>query len=123
MKLTKEDLLKEAKKYKTFKEILTKNRKLYYKLHSNAIFKQGTSHMKRQNKVYTIKLIDIKKLMQTVLKYDTLKDLYTKEAGTYVMLRRNGVDVSELYDNISDREYLKGVVRQLMDVNEERVVE
>lgn len=111
-KYTKDQLIKKAKKYKTFKGLL-KNRYLYYTLHNYGILREATSHLKRAipRTRFSKPVLDLAVVIEAIRNCKTPTEIYRKHASMALICRRNNIDVRELYDNINDENYIRSFLK------------
>lgn len=115
-------LLLQAKQYDSFTKLLRYNRKLYYALHNNGILREGTRHMKRRVNRFSFGVLDIKSILEPAVKCKSLSEFIKTYRSHYTILRRYGIDTKELFDNIDNKQYVLGVIKQLMEINKENLV-
>lgn len=111
LNLPNEVLISMAKEHKTFQSLL-KDRKLYYKLHNRGILKEATMNLKRLRPRYTVGVVDLKKLISTIYKYDSYTEFGVRDQSAYIILRRHGIDTYELFENKDNIEYVKNVFKE-----------
>ena len=85
----KDDLIGVAKSYQSFKDFITKEKKVYRKLLQMKLVNQATSHMIDKNVkfIYTLKEIE-----SVIKRYENLSDFRTNELKLYKHIKRMGYD-------------------------------
>ncbi len=115
MKYTNEQLIQVTSTYTTFSDLL-KNRKLYYLLHNRGILKVATKHLQNTKKThrnkYTKGVVDLVKLLRPMRQYSNFTRFVENHESCYVILRRHGFVPREIFENRTDNEYMKKLIKE-----------
>jgi hypothetical protein len=106
-----------ASLYTSRGEFFNKNKRLYSTAYANNWLDDICKGMKpsRKKNKFVFGVLNPNKALARIFDYDNFADFVKNQMGAVGVLRRFGVNASELFENRDSAEYLKNVIRTLAD--------
>jgi hypothetical protein len=119
------EIHKIALKYNSRSEWQKKHVNSYTAAYSRGKLDEFCQHMVPSSKknTYIIKTLDYSTALMKVFTHETASKFMRADRGAYYALKRFGVNIPDLYENLDSPEYVKNIVIQLQDTNKQSLVE
>lgn len=119
-----DEALAVARLYKTRGELFTRNKPLYFYGYCNNLLDVICKNMKpgRKKNKYLQGVLNPAVALAGIFTSTSYQEFRLKHSRAYEILYHRGIDVSELFDNRDNAEYLKKVILELSQDNAARFV-